>query len=269
MRRRAGEPRHRREAHARCARVGGTGRPAGAPGPDQIHVLVVPDGDVGPDLVDQPPGGPRLGLGERACPRVLQVARPSAGAPAGREVAIEVDAPPVQPGALGQAVGIEVRDEPQVDARRQRRRAKGPHDTHAGALGAVDAPDDQHALGPGRIPQLVGNDRPSSGRVTGDEDCGDGQRREHDGTTAGHVTRVRRLKGRSARWGVPDAPSGVGAFLAACANASAAPSLRARAASNRCRPSSTPRPMGRARAGGICNGTPSAECRRSCRPGGA
>ena len=274
VRRRAGQPPHRGEPHAGGACVGGAGRAARTPRPDQVHVLVVPDGDVRPHLVDQPPGGPRLRLGERPRPGVLEVARPAAGAPAGREVAVEIHAPPVQPGAVREAVGVEVGDEPQVDAGRQRHPAQHAHDPHAGALRAVDAADHQHALRAGRVAALVGDDRPALRRVAGDQHCGDGQRCEHAGTTPGRGRRVRParpaapLRGRSARWGVPDAPSGVGAFEAAGASASAAPSLRARAASNRCRPSSTPRPMGRARAGGTCNGTPSGECRRSCPPGG-
>ena len=80
VRRRAGQPPHRGEAHAGGARVGGAGRAARPPRPDQVHVLVVPDGDVRPDLLDQPPGGPRLRLGERPRPGVLEVARPAAGA---------------------------------------------------------------------------------------------------------------------------------------------------------------------------------------------
>src|SRR4051794_23102565 len=81
-----------------AARVGHA-RP---PGPDQRPrrpILVKPDRHLGPKPADEASSDPRLRFGERVGPGVLGRARTPDRPPSGGEVAVQVDAAPVLPGA--------------------------------------------------------------------------------------------------------------------------------------------------------------------------
>src|SRR5262249_61755444 len=79
---------------------------------DSVFVLVEPDRDAGPQPPDEPKGDAALGLRERVRTGVIHAAQ---SLPAPREIAIEVDAAAVTSSPRETAVGIEVRDEPEVD----------------------------------------------------------------------------------------------------------------------------------------------------------
>ena len=131
----------RQADHRRVPAAGGHAPPRR---PHEPHVLVVPDRDLRPDGGDQPPRGPRLGLRERPRARVVGAPRRAVPRPAGREVAVQVDAVGVLPGlrrpgrrgsASGRARG---RHAPAAAVRSQRADHR-----HPGALVPVDAADDE------------------------------------------------------------------------------------------------------------------------------
>ena len=106
-------------------RVTPGGRPARPPGADDRLRLVEPDRHVGPQAQDQLPRDPRLPLRRR------------------EEVAVEVDAVRVRAAARGEAVRVELMDEPEVGARPGA--LEQPRDLDPLALVAVDAADDEDA----------------------------------------------------------------------------------------------------------------------------
>ena len=73
----------------------------------------------GADPAHELPREPRLPLGPRARPGVLRVPAPPDRDPLGAEVAVEVDAAPVQPGAELRPVRVEVVDDPEIEPRGQ------------------------------------------------------------------------------------------------------------------------------------------------------
>ena len=100
-------------------------RTARPPGADDRLRLVEPDRHVGPQAEDQLPRDPRLPLRRR------------------HEVAVEIDAVSVRASARGEAVRIELMDEPEIGTRPRAR--EQPRDLDPLALVAVDAADDEDA----------------------------------------------------------------------------------------------------------------------------
>jgi hypothetical protein len=108
--------------------------------PDEVEVLVEPHGQPRPKPQDQPSRDARLALGERSRARVVHLGeRP----PAPREVAVQVDTVRVAAGAGGDAVRVEVGDDPEVDPERSHVLQRAG-DGDPARLVAVDAADDEH-----------------------------------------------------------------------------------------------------------------------------
>jgi hypothetical protein len=127
---------------------------------DEPQLLVVVDGHVRADVLDQPlqRAGLRLARGRAA--REVGVERPPAAGPAEREVAVEVDAARVLARASADAIGVSGLDRPELDAGRRLGPAQPPDHRVAGALVAVDRADGEHPRGRRRIavaddPQLA------------------------------------------------------------------------------------------------------------------
>ena len=113
----------------------------------EVHepqVLVVPDGDGGPDPPHQPAHGLGLRLGERARAGEERVERAAATAPAAGEVAVEIDPARVVARAVPDAVGVDGVDQPQLHAGGRRRAPQAPHHGPARRLVAVDRAHHQH-----------------------------------------------------------------------------------------------------------------------------
>ncbi len=132
-------------------------------------MLVEPDRRVGRQPVDDPGREPRLRLREGPRPGVFGVARLPGPAPAGGEVAVEVDPPAVEPGLGGEPVGVEVGDEEDVRVH-VGTAAEERHRLPSRALVAMDAAEDEDAAVDRRVAHLPQPDRPSLGRATGDPD---------------------------------------------------------------------------------------------------
>ena len=124
VRRRSARPADGAESHPGEARVSSRGRHARPPRANQRLRLVEPDRDRGPDPADESSGGARLRLRERPRPRVLRVSGAAAGPPLGREVAVEVDASGVLSPSEGEAVRVEVGDDPEIDRGEERARMR-------------------------------------------------------------------------------------------------------------------------------------------------
>ena len=86
----------------------------------------------------------------------------------------------VLPRAGGITVGIEVFDHPEIEACRWRQTLQRADDREAGALVAVDAPDDEHRPGCVQVADHVRADRPSPGRVTDHDRMARGEERGRD-----------------------------------------------------------------------------------------
>src|SRR5439155_4215419 len=80
---------------------------------DEVEVLVEPDRDRGTHAEDQPVSRPALRLGQRAGTGVVDAGKLL---PAPGEVPVQVDAVGVLAGAGGDAVGVEARNDPEVDS---------------------------------------------------------------------------------------------------------------------------------------------------------
>ena len=153
---RAGEPVVVVEAHPRGVGVDPTGPAALPPGPDEVHVLVVPDRDARPDPQDQVARDPRLAFRERPRPGIVGVPGTAAAAPAGRPVRVQVDAAPVLAPSGGGPVRVEVGNDPEVEPGTdalERMRNGDPR-----AFGAVDAAHHQYRH-PARVPGVDRDDR--------------------------------------------------------------------------------------------------------------
>src|SRR3954451_16536255 len=79
--------------------------------------LVVPDGHVRPDVLDEPLYCAALGLRERVRPRVVAARLRNASLPSVGEVAVEIDAARVLAGVGGDAIGVDRLDDPELHAR--------------------------------------------------------------------------------------------------------------------------------------------------------
>src|ERR671935_106958 len=106
VRRRAAEPVVVIEAHVARARVNPTGGGAGPPGPDQIHVLVVPDRHARTNPEDEVASDSRLAFGERIWTWVVRVPRAAASTPLRRPVGVQVDAAAVLSRSLNESIRI-------------------------------------------------------------------------------------------------------------------------------------------------------------------
>jgi hypothetical protein len=86
--------------------------------------------------------------------------------PTVREVAVQIDAPPVLASSRVGSVGVHVGNEPEVEITRQSPPTKSPHDRFSRTFVAVDAADDQHLVVTRGITEPYRNDRPVSYRFT-------------------------------------------------------------------------------------------------------
>jgi hypothetical protein len=102
------------QPHSSCLGVAAPLGSARAPRPDQVHVLVVPDRDAGPDPEDQPARDLRFSFRERMRPGVVDIPRPAAATPLRRPVCVQIDAAPVLARAARCAVWVEIRHDPNV-----------------------------------------------------------------------------------------------------------------------------------------------------------
>ncbi len=84
------------------------------------------DRDLRTQAQDEPVGDACLRLGQRARAGVLLIARPSRRKPAVGEVAIEVDPVCVLARVCRGPIGVEIVDDPQVDALWSARRLQAP-----------------------------------------------------------------------------------------------------------------------------------------------
>src|SRR5713226_5209228 len=89
--------------------------------------------------------------------------------PVRREVAVQVDAVGVLPRVASVAVGIQVRDQPEVETGMPA--LQESDDRRSRAFVAVDAADDEHLLRARRIADLVRAQRPPEDAVTDHERC--------------------------------------------------------------------------------------------------
>ena len=128
--------------------------------------LMKPDGQSRLDPEDEAPGKATLRLGQRLWAGVRGIPALSQRAPAGREVAVEVDAASVLAHAEPEAVRVEVVDDPDVRICGDRAVRKQAGHSGAGALVPVDAANDEHAAGPLRIADLERVDGTTPHRVT-------------------------------------------------------------------------------------------------------
>jgi len=152
----ASELRHRVVREPGDAREDPLDPPVAARGPDHVEVLVEPDRHARAQSEDQPVRDARLALGQRVRPRRVDAAdRP----PVPREVPVQVDPVRVAARAGGDAVGVEVGDDPEVDAA-WREPLQRPRDRRPRGLVAVDRADDEHARS-GPVADLDGVDRPA------------------------------------------------------------------------------------------------------------
>ena len=131
------------EAHAGGAGIDATGSGARPPRPDKVHVLVEPDRHPRPDAQDQVAPDPRLTLRERIRTGVVGIPGAAAAAPLQRPVGVQIDATAVLARATGEPVRVQVRDEPQIEARPTP--LKRTNDRDAGTLVPMNAADHQHA----------------------------------------------------------------------------------------------------------------------------
>src|SRR5439155_24928175 len=113
------------------------------PGPDEVHVVVEPDRQPRPEAQDQVVSDPRLTLRERVRAGIVGIPRAAAATPLRRPVGVQVDAAAILARATGEPVGVQVGDEPKVEARPDPlERAK---DRDTGTPGSMDAADHKHA----------------------------------------------------------------------------------------------------------------------------
>ena len=173
VRRRPRQPVAVVEAHPGGAGVDPTGGRARPPRPHQVHVLVEPDRDARPDAEDQVAPEPGLPLGEWPRAGVEDVPRTATASPARRPVGVQVDAAPVLTYAPRVPVGIEVRNDPEVG--RGGNALERPRHRDPGALGPVDAADDEQAC-PVRIARAHDDDRPAELRPADQRGGGSGRR---------------------------------------------------------------------------------------------
>jgi hypothetical protein len=127
-----------------------------ARGPDEVEVLVEPDGDRRMHAQDQRVRDARLHLRERPRARVVDAPQP---APAVGEVAVEVDAVCVPAAVVCAAVGIQQRHDPEVEPDR-RVAQEIARDRDPRGLAAVNAAHDEDGDA-GRVSDLVRDDRPA------------------------------------------------------------------------------------------------------------
>jgi hypothetical protein len=138
---------------------------------DHVQVLVEPDRDRRVQPPDQSHGDPGLALRGGPGARVVD---PAERPPPPREVAVQVDAPRVAPGAGGMAVRVRVGHEPEVDPCKRAELPEPVEDRDPRAFVAVDASHDEHLPRARRVAELVGDDRPALERAA-----------EHDSVLAG------------------------------------------------------------------------------------
>jgi hypothetical protein len=164
-RRRAGWNWEAPESHARESRVP-SARDEAWPGPgaDERLRLVEPERHVGANAEDEPPSDAAFGLGQRPWPRVRRIPAPPDWPPARREVPVEINASRVLPRPAGEAVGVQVVDEPEVE-RGTRAAGEESCDPDAGALVSVDAADNQNLHRATGVADLDRPDRPAANRV--------------------------------------------------------------------------------------------------------
>src|SRR5512132_3396249 len=110
-------PAQRTERHPGTPREPPRRRDARSPSAHEPLRLVKPDRHLGAKPQDERACCARLRLRKRTRTRVLGVADPANRVPLGRKVPIEVDTVRVLPRAGRVAVGIEVANEPEVEAR--------------------------------------------------------------------------------------------------------------------------------------------------------
>src|SRR5207245_2510415 len=106
---------------------------------DDVEVLVEPDRDRGTQLQKEAVRNPALRLRQSVRTRVVDATE---RAPAEREVAVQVDAVRVAAGSRDDAVRVEARYDPEIDAGRRTLCGEAVGDRDAGRLVAVDATDD-------------------------------------------------------------------------------------------------------------------------------
>jgi len=115
----------------------------------------VPSGAISPL---SPPGFP---LGPGPWPRVLWIQAAPDGDPLGAEVAVEVDAAPVQAHAEPRAVRVQVVHDPEVEPGPKRAPGEAPRDVDPLAFVAVDASDYEHLQRAREVAEAVDADRPA------------------------------------------------------------------------------------------------------------
>jgi hypothetical protein len=129
---------------------------------NQVEVLVEPDRHDGAEAADESVGDPCFGLGERAGAGVVDAGQ---RVPVPWEVAVEIDAVCVAACAASRTVGIEVGNDPEVDACRGWECPQASRDRLSGAFVAVNAANDRIFRGlvgsPASIPMMG---RPSTDR---------------------------------------------------------------------------------------------------------
>jgi hypothetical protein len=154
--------------------------------------LVKPNGQSRLDPEDEAPGKATLRLRQRLWAGVSEIPALSKRAPAGREVAVEVDTARVLAHAEAEAVRVEVVDDPDVRIRGDRAVRQQAGHSGAGALVPVDAADDEHSAGAVGVAELERMDRAAAHRVaeqlaTLDRGRGESKADEsfdhHDGST--------------------------------------------------------------------------------------
>lgn len=134
------------------------------PGANEPLRLVEPERHVGANAEDEPPSDAGLRLRKRPRPRVGRGPAPPDWPPARREVSVEIDASRVLPRPAGEAVGVQIVDEPEME-RRAGPASEEPGDPDPGALIPVDAADDQHLRRAAWVAELDGPDRTAANRV--------------------------------------------------------------------------------------------------------
>jgi hypothetical protein len=110
------------------------------------------DRDLRAQAQDQPIGDERFGLRQRARAGILLIARSSSGTPAVGKVAIEIDAAGVLACVGGGPVGVQVIQDPQIDAPRDGHGVQATGNGDPRALVPMDATHDEDSTAGDRIP---------------------------------------------------------------------------------------------------------------------
>jgi hypothetical protein len=161
-RRGAAKPAERQPHEARVATLDAG---VAARSDDQPGVLVIPDADGGPELLDEAHDRARLRFRARPRAGVIRAARSIQRPPSPGRVPVEIDAPGVLSSTGGAPVRIELVHDQQHGVPRGLRPAQATCDRLAGGLVAVHASDHEHATRAVQLPDLPGADRPAFHRA--------------------------------------------------------------------------------------------------------